>query len=267
MNRLARLSVALLAAVLCAAPANEQQSPLPHRELMLTPDAIHISLFYQPTRVTVNGELEQGADVIVVARGPHTEETFNKKVRVGPLWISSGKVHVSRAPSLFLVFSSRPVKEFLSRDAIDRYELDETAVRRRMQITVEGSPLPASVATENYHTLKVEEGIYQTHIGAIEFAGAEGSTRTYQVSFDWPKLAPPGDYEVSAYECRDGIIISESEAQLPVRLTGSAAEIRGLAMNRSALYGALAVLFALAAGFLIDFLGQRLFGVRTRKAH
>ena len=49
---------------------------------------------------------------MLVIRGPDKEETFNKKVRAGPIWISSGQVHITGVPSLFLSFSPAPVRSF-----------------------------------------------------------------------------------------------------------------------------------------------------------
>lgn len=230
--------------------------------LMLQPKAIKMGTFYHGTQLHVEGSGKQGSEIVIVVRGPHIEETFNKKVRVGPLWINSGKVHISRAPSLFLSASSRsqPVSAWLSREVLDQYELDERAVQRRMHIEIEGAPFADELARENYHELKTEKGVYRFTDGGVCFGTPRQSVVPYWVQLHWPKTAPPGQYEVSAYEYRDGQIFQVSRAPLPAVLTGLPARIHELATRHAPVYGLLAVIITLLAGFGIAFVSQRASG-------
>ena len=248
--------------VLCSAGASGEG-----RLLELSPSRIEVRTFYSGARVRAQGIIRQGSHVLVLAIGGHAEETFNKKVRFGPIWINSGKVHVSRAPSLFLSFSDQPVEEFIRPRDIARYELDEAAIKRRMQIEAEGEEVDVETMKHNYFKLKVEEGVYQILTGVVHLGAARNGMVPYSVEFNWPKTAPPAHYEVRAFECRDGVVVATSTAPLEVVEVGFPEVMHNLATNKASLYGVMAVLIAAMAGFGIDFVVTRVFGRKQPTAH
>ena len=102
----------------------------------------------------------------------------------------------------------------------------------------------------------------KTHNSSVEIAA-----NRFSVNVDWPKEAPPGKYEVVAYQCRDGSVVSEQTASLELVSVGFPARIYTLAMESAPTYGVLAVVLAICAGFFIDFLASRLFGKRRKAGH
>jgi uncharacterized protein (TIGR02186 family) len=237
------------------------------RSLKLTPELIEMDAFYSGARVQVEGAAEAGARVVVVVRGENKEETFNKKVRAGPIWINSGKVHISGTPSVFLSFSEKPVDEFLDRAVIEEHQLDRAAIKNQMQIDAGGDQVDENAMRDNYLSLKTGEGIYQVVNGGITLGTPQDSLVPYSVEFDWPKTAPPAAYEVKAYECRDGRVVLQTSAPLNVVKVGFPAEISKLAMEKASQYGVIAVIIAVMAGFGIDFLAARLFGKKRKAKH
>jgi uncharacterized protein (TIGR02186 family) len=233
----------------------------------LTPGVIEMGASYSGAAMRIEGAAKAGAEVVVVVRGADREEIFNKKGRFGPIWINAGKVHVSGVPSLYLCFSARPVHAFLSRDAIDRHQLDETAIRRQMRISPQGDVQEQNVIRNNYLTLKRQEGTYRVSNAALKKADGDPGALAYSVEFTWPKKAPPGAYQVKVYECRDRSVVRLSSAPLEVVKVGFPARLSSLAMNQAALYGVLAVLAAAIAGFGIDFVATKLFGKKRAVGH
>jgi uncharacterized protein (TIGR02186 family) len=233
--------------------------------LKISPQAIEIGSFYRGAPVSVEGRAERGAEVIVVVRGPNNEETFNRKARAGPIWVTSGRVHVSGVPSLFLRFSRRPVESFLNPETIEKYQLAQSAIERQMR--VEPKEADNQTIRANYLTLKSEQGFYRVFTGAINMGDAGNDGVPYRLEFEWPKKAPPESYQVSVYYCRDGVVVQSASVPLKVVKVGFPADMAILANERASLYGAIAVIGALLAGFGIDFLAARLFGKRRVISH
>jgi len=231
-------------------------------ELRLAPSAIELGALYQDVPVRIEGLAPPEARIIVTLRGADAREEFNKKGRVGPVWLNVGKVRISGAPSLFLCFSEAPVETLLVREEIERYQLDEAAIRRRMRI--EPAELDQPELREHYWNLRAEQGSYAIHSGAVQSEPAGEQGRRYRVEFLWPRKAPPGSYTVTAYQCRQGRVVAQSSAALTVRRVGLPATIAALAQQHAAQYAVLAVIAAMLAGFGIDFIVTRLGGKRRR---
>ncbi len=265
MNRTLKRSICLafcLSLVCSLLPLFAEQSET--APLTLDPEVIEMGAFYGGATLKINGSVDPGTEVIVVVRGPAVEETFNKKRHAGPIWINSGKVHISGVPSLFLSISGRPVDSILSREAIDRFQLDAESIKQQMQVDPEG--VDEDVIRDNYMTLKIDEGILQTFEKSVSMGAEAGGEQPFSIEFQWPKRARPNTYEIKAYECRDGAVVGEVSKNLEVVKMGFPAKLSYLASDRAKIYGFLCVLIALIAGFGIDFLAS-LLGKKGMTAH
>lgn len=228
--------------------------------LKVTPARIEMGAFYSGVQVRVEGTVQPGSKVVLVVRGANVEEVFNKKGRVGPIWVNSGKVHISGVPSLFLCFSAEPVQSFLGRDVIEKYQLDFDAIRKQMRIEPRQDAPQAIQA--NYLTLKTQESRYQVAANAVTF-GTEGANGIpFKVEIPWSKTIVAGAYMVRAYECRGGAVLREFSVPLEMVEVGFPAFMAGMNKNHPTFYGILAVLIAMMAGFGIDFLAARLRGTK-----
>jgi uncharacterized protein (TIGR02186 family) len=261
-TRLVLPAVAVLSGV-AAAPVIEPGRP----PLRITPQTIEIGLLYRVPPVRIEGEVPAGSQVVVVVQGEHKEETFNKKVRAGPIWISSGKVHISGAPSLFLSFSSAPVDSLAEQRALEEQALTPAAIRQKIHVDAGGAPVDEEAMRASYLDLKTKNGFYQVHNGGVEFGRGEGCEAPFSLTFEWPRKAPPGTYTVTAFELKNDQVSPIAEQQLRVMEAGFAALISEFATEKAARYGILAVVLAVLAGFGIDFLAARFFRTGRKVAH
>ena len=267
MNRFPRFTIWPAAALLGLqglAPAVLAAQETAGRPLSVTPERVEIRAFYGGETIRVEGQAAAGSQVIVIVRGPDKSETFNKKVRAGPIWISSGKVHIEGAPSLFLSFSPAPPRSILDDQAVERYLLDPEAIKSRMHVDAGGDPVDIGLMRDNYLALREGARLYQIHTGRDELAPDSGR---FALEFRWPRKAPPATYEVFAYECRDKQVVEVRQARLVLVEAGFPEWVYQFAHNSAALYGLLAVFLAVGAGFGIDFLASRIFGGKVRAAH
>lgn len=251
-----------VAALFLFASAFAQVSPKPGEPagmkpgFTLSPGIIEMGAFYGGTTLHIEGTVPPDSKVAVAVRGDSVEEVLNKKARAGVIWVNSGKVHVSGVPSLLLVFSQEPIGGLLSRQEIDRYQLDGQAVMHSMKMAPPEMDQPA--LREDFFKLKERQGIYRFLPNTVSVDAGTSRGVPFRLAIAWSKKAPPGHYEVTVYAIHDNSVISETMLPLEVRETGFPAWMASLAQGRPMLYGLLAVLCALAAGFGIDFIASRL---------
>jgi hypothetical protein len=230
----------------------------------VTPDLVTLGTFAADARLRVEGTLAAGAQAVVVIAGSEADETFNRKGRFGPIWVSAGKVHVTGVPAVLLVYSGPPVESFLPRSVVDGARLDEAGVGRQLRLAPAEADQPAVRA--HYLGLKRAEGTYQFVTDAVRVETAGDGRATYVLDLAWPKTAPPASYRATVFECRDGAITRTASLDLAVRQVGLAAFLRGFADDYAPLYGVTATVLMMGLGFGIDFLVARIRRARARRS-
>jgi hypothetical protein len=243
----------------------------------VAPGTIKMGAFYNGSVVRIQGSAPSDSGIIVIIRGEIKDEVFNKKGRVGPIWINTDKVHIAAVPSLFLNFASSDISSLLDRQDIDNNELDDSSIASHLVCRVHckcssqhsgkasvnsckgGSPDPEyqSLIRKSFIALKSSNGSYRSYPNAVQVAQTGGESR-YDLTFDWLRNAPPGSYEVEVYACRDRAIIGRANSSLSVVEVGFPVHMAALAKDHPFGYGVLAVLAAVMAGFAIDGISSRL---------
>jgi hypothetical protein len=261
----------LLSLAWSAAPARGQGAtqPAPAQTaqaltVALSPSRILLETFYSGAQVRVTGTAPAGTEILVTVKGPEAEEELNRKARVGPIWINRGKVRIAGAPSLFLSFGTRPARELLGRPVLDQLQLDEAAILKGMRVSPKEFDQP--VIRANFMAMKKNQNVYQEAAGPVKLGPAGPAGVPYSLEFHWPRKAPPGSYKVEAAACRGGAVEATASSELVLEEVGFPAWMAGLAREHGSLYGLLAVLAALLAGFGIDFVASRL-GKKGVMAH
>jgi hypothetical protein len=272
------LALALLVpAAARSAPALEAPAP----SVRLSPGAVRMGAFYSGATVHIEGEAPPGTAVLVVIRGPEEAQFFNRKERVGPVWLSVDRVHVTRVPSLFVRLGGGDVRSLLDEASIEAFQLDESAIERRMNVRSHckcrpgqatpadagpAPPCPTGVEPDERHlelirrsylALKRQEGIYQVLPDAVRATPSADGGTLYSADLDWPRRARPGDYRVEVFACRDRAVVGRASATLPVVTMGIPARIGELARSHPTAYGAFAILAAVITGLTMDSLVRR----------
>jgi hypothetical protein len=272
--------VSALALTLAPAVGGGAPAP-PPPSIHLTPDAVRMGTFYRGATVRIEGEAPPDSTVLVVIRGPEEAQFFNRKERVGPVWLSVDQVHVARVPSLFVRLGGGDLHALLDAASIEAHQLDGTAIERSMSVrshckcrpgevseTPAGSAPPCPTGVEpdegqaalirsGFLALKTQEGTYQVHPDAVRLtASPEGGT-LYAAELEWPRRGRPALYRVEVLACRDRAVVSRASAELPVVQMGLPAQIGALARSHPTAYGALAVLAAVVTGLTMDSLVRR----------
>ncbi len=114
--------------------------------------------------------------------------------------------------------------------------------------------MPRGIASENVIErwrsafIRTHEGarLYQSEVGRVVFLG----NRLFRAEFHLPANVPTGSYQVQVFLVRDQRVQSAQTTPLIVSKIGVQAEVFDFAHQRSALYGAIAIVVALFAGWL-----------------
>jgi Putative transmembrane protein (Alph_Pro_TM) len=245
----------------------------------LSPETIQMGAFYNGTTVRIEGAAPPSSSILVIIRGNEKDEFFNKKGRVGPIWINTDKVHIAGVPSVFLSFSSADLNSILDRASIDEYQLDESAIRshlicrshckclngqheRRASIAscagVKPGPEYEDLIRSSFMALKSGNGSYKSYARTVKLSQSAADGSRYALDLDWPRNLLPGSYQVEVYACRNRSVLARATTQLNVAEVGFPMQMAGLAQGHPWTYGVIAVVVAIFAGFAIDAITSRL---------
>lgn len=247
-SRLKKLAwLGLLAAVLAVPAGAEALSD----NLQVSPNRVDIGAFFQGAEVALKGALPAGAEAVVEVRGTTIQQTFLRQGRRWGLWMTVGEIEVDNAPNLYLVLSSAP--------KIPEVAGGQTPwglASLKSQVRLQGA-LAADETDrffQEFLELKKSEELYISLPGGLKISNAPGGGASFQGTFRLPAKVPPGEYQVRLSVLKDGQVAHQTTTKLKVEMVGFPALFASLAYERAALYGILAVLIAIATGFIMGFL-------------
>ena len=238
MRTILRVAALVLALFSVAPPARAQLVA------DLSEHLIAITTGFVGTDVLLFGAIEGPGDVVVVVRGPQRTEIVRRKARIAGIWINEREMVLNNVPSFYVVASAKPLNEILSPVARTRHEIGFDF----LQFTPT-RPAAPPVVEEFRRALirnKAREDLYVQETGKLSFLGP----RLFRTRIYFPSNVPTGTYTADVFLVRDGNVVSAQSTPLVVGKVGFGAELFDFAHQQPALYGILAVLVALAAGWL-----------------
>ena len=210
----------------------------------LSQETVAITTGFAGTDVILFGAIEGPGDVVVIVRGPDRPVVMRRKSRVLGVWINTAKMTFDRAPSFYAVASSRPLAEVAQETVLSREQMGLDNLR----LDLPRAKASANVAAEwraglvrNHQRL----GLYQSEIRPITVQ----FDRLFRAELTLPANVSTGKYQVQVYLLRDGRVVSARSRGLDVERVGAEAEIYDFAHQSAPLYGLIAILVALMAGW------------------
>ena len=210
----------------------------------LSEHLIAITTGFIGTDVLLFGAIEGPGDVVVVVRGPSRTEIVRRKARIAGIWINEREMVLQNVPSFYVVASAKPLTDILSTVARTRHEIGFDYLH-----FTPSRAAPAAEVEEFRTALirnKESDDLYTEETGKLSFLGS----RLFRTRIYFPSNVPTGTYTADVFLVRDGNVVSAQSTPLVVSKVGFGAELFDFAHRRPALYGILAVVVALAAGWL-----------------
>ena len=237
------VGLSILPCTMLAQPRGRMETKHALTRLDVSAQEIRISLRYSPRRTEVWGDVAAGSDVVVTLTGPARAAVFSRMGKVGPFWMSVGKVRFRQVPEMYQIRSTRPLAQILTTEEQTRHQLGLVALRASLR--VEPGP-SADIFVNQLITSREAAGLYDLGDGGV--ICREGRFRT---SFTWPASVPEGEYAIEAFAVRDQIVVDTRSVVVAVREVGIGAAVSRLARSHGIVYGLLAVSLAVIVGALM----------------
>lgn len=235
------IGLAALAAILTCRPA--QAEPL---VADLSEHLVGITTGFSGTDLLLFGATDGPGDVIVVVRGEPQRLVLRRKERTAGIWLNRQRLVVSGVPGFYAVASNRPLEEIAAPLVLALHQVGS----RRLDFDIEegGEGLDARQRAEAFAAvtrIKTEQGLYQAGAGELIFLG----NQLFRTDVHLPANVPTGTYDVLVILLRDGQVASIKSTPLRVDKVGVGAAVFDFAYRHGALYGIIAVVLALLAGW------------------
>jgi uncharacterized protein (TIGR02186 family) len=245
--------LAALAVLLVAVPAAAQPQPLPDEKVLagLSQNRVAITANFDGTEILVFGAIKRDApppgdpplEVIVSVTGPSAPVNVRKKGRAFGIWINTEAVEIDAAPRYYAIATTGPLFEILSHTEDLRHRI---SIPRAIR-SVGAPPEVADAAqfSEALVRLRRASGHYRVVAGEV----ALEEQTLFSASFLLPANLTEGAYTVRIFLTRGRAVVGSYTTILDVQKVGLERFAYTLAHEHPLVYGLLAILIAVAAGW------------------
>lgn len=217
--------------------------------LAVSPDILHVDTFFSGGKVTIDGEIPDGDEVLIEIMGPKVDELFNIKGRVGPFWMTREKVHLNDAPRLYRLLLPKG-ENWLKQAAELGLGVDE--LKKRIHIS--GSAMSTDEIFNLFVRLKDSEHLYGETLEAISYSPGPNQRRHFSAEYRFPASTAAGLFTIKATSVSNGARGPEFSHDVRVDEIGFVKLVNDLASNQRLVYGVGSVLIALFAGAVMGFI-------------
>ncbi|WP_052065887.1 TIGR02186 family protein [Thalassospira australica] len=205
---------------------------------------VAITTGFTGTKVLLFGAVENEGDVIVTVRGPDQDMVVRRKERKIGIWVNSESARYKNVPSYYASASNRPIDTIAPQDVLIDYRIGLQNQRfvAESDLTDDDHNVYREALVRNMQTA----GLFGERPAKISFL----SNQLFRTDIHFPANTPTGTYTINVYLVRSGKIVGVKTTPLVVSKTGISAEVYEFAHRYSALYGIIAVIIAVIAGWI-----------------
>lgn len=182
-------------------------------------------------------------DVVVVVSGEERTEKVRKKERVFGIWVNNDGIDLENVPEYYARASTRPLDEIA----------DETLLSK-LKLGLANQDFATAGVPEDYIEglirIKEQEGLYAISTEEMPVK----SDILFRADFFFPANVPSGAYTATAYLFQGGQLIGRADQTIQIDKVGFERAVYDLATDHPRLYGLMAIIIALLAGWLAGFL-------------
>lgn len=224
-------------------------------QIGLSDESVSISSNFDGKELVVFGTIENGVpddltnaryDVVVVIVGPEENVVVRRKeLRFGFIWINGEKHAYDRVPSFYSLAANRALVDVASPAKLTELQLGFS----NLKLMHQGKSV-AGTSKEEFRAslsrLKQANDLALERNDGVKFL----SPSLFRAKLKVPANVPIGRHVARAYLFKKGHLIAKKSARLAVRKIGFEQYTYDLAHKHGLLYGILAVLIAIATGWL-----------------
>lgn len=219
----------------------------------LSSHEIEITTNFTGSNVLLFGTTEKDGDIVVVVRGPERKEIIRRKEKFAIFWINKDYSEFDKVPSFYSVACNRLI-EICARPSVrSRHQIGLDHLRLPVMETSLSSTIDENFFKEALLKIKKEDGLYPVKPGKIDFLGQ----KLFRTHLEFPANVPTGTYYVEVFELKEGRLVGALTTPLVVKKVGLEAALFDFAHEYPALYGIVAVIIALFAGWIASVIFQK----------
>jgi uncharacterized protein (TIGR02186 family) len=217
----------------------------------ISANEVDIDTKFSGAEVLLFGAKGVAGNIIVTIRGPKKNYLVNKKDKFLGVWYNKDRLKFKDAYSYYAFFSSNSDKE------VDKNLLSQLEIgKEQIQFNISGDKEISESEFKVEFIDKLEKkNLYVSHPDSIEFL----NETLFKVMLKFPKNISHGVYVVDIYLVDGENLIAFQSIPISVNQVGISSQINQFAYNNAVLYGIFAILIAVVAGFLANFIFVRLF--------
>lgn len=237
------LLLAVSSGLLASGPTRAETQPI---VADLSERLVAITTGFAGTDVLLFGATGAPGDVVVVVRGPMETQVIRRMARFGFIWANRNSVTFADVPSFYAVASTRPVEDLLSPSALQAHQIGAANLKVTPIAGERDDPEILALYRRALERLKIDDDLYRYAPQGVQHL----SNRLFRTDLHLPANVPVGNYTVEVYLVHDGEVVSAESTPLIVSKIGVGAEVYYFAHHQSALYGIVAILVAVFAGWV-----------------
>ena len=218
----------------------------------LSESQIAITTGFTGADVLLFGATDGDGDVVVVVRGPTDVITVRRKERVAGIWINTESLSFSGVPGYYRIAASQPLETLLPEEIRQTFQIGAA--------NIAVAPLetrPRDVELDFFNALvrnKQRADLYDGELGSVRFLGS----RLFRTRISLPANVPTGRYTVEVFLVANGTIETRTTTPLEVVKSGFEEQVYSFAHERSAIYGLIAIILALVAGWFAGYVFRKI---------
>jgi uncharacterized protein (TIGR02186 family) len=209
----------------------------------LSSHVIGITTGFVGANLVFFGSTDKPGDIAIIVRGPPADMTVRRKEKILGVWINGSSAVFHDAPSFYAVAATRPLKDIALPENLARHSIGLENVKLQPTEAIGEPRLGAFRAALIDSQEKID--LYRGSVAPVTFLGEH----LFRADMFFPANVPTGSYSVEVVLLSGGEVVSAQTTPLIVSRIGFSNGVYVVAHRHAALYGAGALIFAIAAGW------------------
>jgi uncharacterized protein (TIGR02186 family) len=204
--------------------------------------------------VVVFGAIDETqGDIVITMQGPRQNQTVRRKSRIAGIWVNRDRISFEDTPSFFAIAATRSLDDIASSSVRGQFGLGVDYLSMTPIDATGYSPEETEAFAKALIRNKQKAGLYTKAPLSVTFPGP----KLFRATFSFPANVPPGNYQIEVFRFVEGRVTGAQRSSLQISKVGLEAEVFDFANQRSALYGMVAIIIAVAAGWLAGVVFRR----------
>ena len=213
----------------------------------ISTDLVQINTGFDGVNLLLFGTTNGTNNIIIVIKGPLETNIIRKKTRVASIWVNTEKVIIENVPTFYAIASTRPLNQITTQSILKKYGIGANNFLTNILKQANAKTMDISDEYKNALVrLKNKLGLYIDNPIKIKLI----EEQLFRANIKFPANVGTGKYTAQIYYFKDGLLLDVINKPILVEKIGIGADVFRLAHSHSALYGIIAILIAVASGWI-----------------